>query len=314
MAILSSAVLLWFVPFQTYTIHPLQHFPTLFGQIRDACMDIWVLSDPFSNVPGFVDNQRNSRYLHQMWTIPVEFRGSMIIFLFCASCYRLRPKHRMILCLVMIISAYFWNAIYVALFLEGILLNDLEFSLNNRDEKQAVLPPISPKRTSYLPTLASFSIALACVAMLGWPKDLQGTDPRIWHFLDRLCPYDFSFHPYFREHFWPSVAAPFLVLCIQRSPSFQIPLKWKISQYLGHLSFGLYLIHIPVQAMIINPHFVPLQSHYLGNSRLASAFVMGWTWVILLWAADYMTRLDDFFLKWIRRTQVWVFDQNRVHL
>jgi hypothetical protein len=107
---------------------------TFFAQVWDWWRDLAKLSNPFSHVEGFwYLGDLNSRYLNQLWTIPVEFRGSMVVFSFCTMACKLSTRHRMILTWILVNAFVYWRVVYAALFLLGMWIADV--SLGRHPER-----------------------------------------------------------------------------------------------------------------------------------------------------------------------------------
>jgi hypothetical protein len=100
------------------------------AQMWDWVTDLLAAGDPFADVKGFWYEDGpviRPKYLYPLWTIPVEFRGSMALFSFCAVAAYLSTRGRRVCCTLFIIFCYGWGTIYVAVFLMGMLLADFQF-------------------------------------------------------------------------------------------------------------------------------------------------------------------------------------------
>lgn len=152
----------------------------------------------------------STSYITPLWTMPIEFVGSMVllgaVFLFGG----LRSRwvvYVLLVCLLMVFDGYsagiFFVKKYYALFIAGAMVAEAYVKIDvNRISRFSV---------------PAFAIG---VSLPLW-KSGQVTD---WYFASAL----------------------FLVLGVFCSPSVQRFLKNKPSLFLGKISFSLYLIHLPV--------------------------------------------------------------------
>ncbi|EXJ88639.1 hypothetical protein A1O1_05570 [Capronia coronata CBS 617.96] len=125
--------------------------PTFFGQVRDWLWNTIFFINPLGDVRGWYhEGTQNSNYEGALWTIPVEFRGSMILFGFCAAVCKLRTPWRMGLTWLIIVLCYLWNTVYVAEFLYGMFVADLSL-LRNPDRVRRPGAPLPPLPTSHAP-------------------------------------------------------------------------------------------------------------------------------------------------------------------
>lgn len=103
---------------------------TFLAQLHDWTWDTIAASSPFADIHGYWSpNVFRTKYLDQMWTIPVEFRGSLVVFWFCAAASFLSTRGRRVFCCVVMALCYLWAAAYASIFLLGVLVADLSFDL-----------------------------------------------------------------------------------------------------------------------------------------------------------------------------------------
>lgn len=276
--------------------------PTFRLQLWDWTIDTIFASSPFADLRGWwYPEVFRTKYLDQMWTIPVEFRGSMVLFAFCAAACKLSVKGRMIFTVVAILACYCWNVIYAALFLLGLFVAELSMERSQEGRK-----------VQHLPTMEGFSIAgrqliqaaiskvvlvlvfILSLFLLSQPHDagFGRSGPFPWQYLTQLIPSWYSGPGEPQEHFWLSIGAFLLVLSLEFYPTLQVPLRWKFSLYLGELSFGIYAVHPMVIWALYLDILVPYRQIYLGNSSWAYIPGVVITGVVVLWVADYFERID----------------------
>lgn len=270
--------------------------PTFFKELWHWCQDFVMSSDPFANVEGWVhEGVFRTMYLEQMWTIPIEYRGSIILFVFCAASCKLSVRSRMVFLWVVVLLCYYWRAIFVAEFLFGMFIAELSF--NRHPERLGRLPQVEisekpPQRRwqSVVPKVGYSVLLVLGLILLGQPdfgKPLLFAFP--WQYLLHFIP------PWYGDAaytFWLSFGAFFVVLAIDSYPALQTPFTWSFSQYLGELSFGIYAMHVPIVWSLYKGVLEPFRQLHLGQSTFAYLPGPILTAIVVLWAADYFTRID----------------------
>lgn len=91
--------------------------PTLVARVWDWVMDFVQFSNFFAdNMPGtLIPKVYNSRYLDLLRTIPVEFRGSMVLFTFLAAVSKLLNKNRILSTAGFVLVYYIWKRLGIHL-------------------------------------------------------------------------------------------------------------------------------------------------------------------------------------------------------
>lgn len=126
--------------------------PTLFQQLWHWVNDTIYASDPFHDVTGWwADPVFRTQYLFQMWTIPIEFRGSMALYLFVLASCKLSTRGRMIACWLVIIACYRWQVVYISCFLAGLFIADLSISFPSNPSKSCLALPQHELETEMAP-------------------------------------------------------------------------------------------------------------------------------------------------------------------
>ncbi|EXJ60676.1 hypothetical protein A1O7_04829 [Cladophialophora yegresii CBS 114405] len=297
----------WFGP------HATERKDTLHEQLWDWFNDWLYSSDPFAHLQGWIHGGAfGSRYLYQMWTIPVEYRGSMVVLVFCAASCKLSTRSRWIALWVVVLLAYYWRAVYVAEFLAGTFIADL--ALLPRPERVGRLLPQAETSEKQPPSGGwpghGLAGKLGCIVMctvglflLSQPDD-PDTNPAIpfpWPYLLRLVP---SWYGEAMYTFWVSIGAVLLIFALDNYPALQVPFRWSFSQYLGDLSFGIYCMHIIVLEGLFKPILNPWREKTLGEGYLACFAIEAVGTICVLWMADHFTRLDKLvvrFGRWLQR-------------
>ena len=175
------------------------------------------------------------------WTIPFEFKGSLVIYTVIPALSMSTRNFRLLL--AMALTFYFLYMVdgwYLAMFLSGMLLCDLDMLA--AEENLPLFSLASDPYKKYIFTaLFIISIYLGGVPLAqNNHEDLEKSPG--WRYLSFLKPDAINDHKWFFL-FW---AAIFLVSAIPRVPWLKNFFNSRFCQYLGRVSFSLYLMHGPV--------------------------------------------------------------------
>lgn len=215
--------------------------PTLSAQFLDWLMETNRLVNPLYNskraLQGFVTHPK---YDAVVWTIPVEFYGSIVCYALLFVLARVeRNGMRMGLvavfsCLSMVAGS--WN---IFCFSAGMLLADF----NLGQEENTGLSPTgqAPKRHGLIWTsLFAVSFYVAGFPTLVYPESRLNPMPG-FEILRSLIPMSLNMDDHSR--FWWSISGVLLLLSISQLPRLKAIFESYLCQYLGKISFSLYLIH-----------------------------------------------------------------------
>lgn len=180
-------------------------------------------------------------YDFHVWSIPVEFRGSIIIytslmaFSRCTRNARLWGEVGLIVYFMYIVDGFFGS-----MFMAGMLLCDLDLLAKN-GELPRFFYRLEPFKELIFYNL--FVISLYLGGVPSHSADLQVLrDTPGWYYLSFLKPqavFDFKWF----YLFW---ASTFMVAAIPRIPWLKTFLEMPFNQYLGRISFSFYLVHGPI--------------------------------------------------------------------
>lgn len=180
-------------------------------------------------------------YSFHVWSIPTEFRGSIVIYTSLLAFSRMTRKARLT-CFVGLI-VYFLAIVdgwYCAMFVMGMLQCDLSGLA-----AQGNLPNCIRRLQAYKKPLSWMSLALG-IYLGGCPAasndhTLLQKNPG-WHYLSYLKPealYDYKF-------FFLFCAASLTIVSIPHISCFKRFFELRFNQYLGQISFAFYLVHGPI--------------------------------------------------------------------
>jgi len=286
----------------------------VFRQLMHWTNDTIRASNPFADVRGhWHPDVFRTAYLDQMWTIPVEFRGSMIVFVYCVGVIKTPPRTRMALTVAAILGTYLWGVVWIGTFLAGMLAADISLSLRPEHFASTTLPKtlsdngrVERTYTTREHILYTTSFVLS-IFILSQPDVLGRPDePAVWTFLASFIPVSWDGG---REYFYLLPGAFGLVLTVDLYTPLQKPLLHRFSQYLGAISFGLYAMHLPV-IWAVEMRFVrPYCWEVLGDPLWAAVGSLVPLLVLVLCAAEQFDRLDRCCVRLARRVQGAAFGE-----
>lgn len=199
-----------------------------------------------------------------LWTIPIEIRGSMKVYLTLLGLSTVSESVRKLVIGLLAVRAW-WNGgpEYMAFF-AGLLLAEQSGASSSR-QTNSRLPPYSdsskpnaikptPSRRVTLLRYLAFSIG---IYLLSLPAPTQPDSaikpvyPADWFFIDLLPPLPWwDLEATVRT--WQTFGAILVVSSIHDLPKLKIILESKVAQFLGYISFSLYLCHQTVYRIMLH--------------------------------------------------------------
>lgn len=235
------------------------------------------------------------RYDPHTFTIPMELRGSMVLYLFLLGTAAIKAKYR--LGFGGVLSAYSltlgrWD---MATFLGGALLSELDIRRTSEPGRSLVPPATSANRGRFPPStpkeraLRWLGIVVA-LYFLSYPDAGAEWTPGFSYLSEWVPRY---YIPLSGWMFYQAMGALLLMFCVLRSPLLSRLLEGRVAQYLGKISFSFYLVHGPVLHSL---GFWIMPRLFERFSRIP-AFAIGY--VILLSTALYLSNW------WYRKIDLW---------
>lgn len=207
-------------------------------------------------------------YNPHTWSIPIEFKGSIVIytalmaFARCTRTARLRCEIGLI-----VYFLYIADGAYFALFVGGMLLSDLDL-LAAKDELPALISRFKRFSPVIFHVLFFISIYLGGVPSYDRDIDVLRESPG-WYYLSFLKPQAVFDYKWF-YNFW---AAMFLVASAAQLPWLKHFFETRFCQYLGRISYMFYLVHGPIMTTLGDRLYAAV-----GMSRDGHAMGLpGWT-------------------------------------
>lgn len=210
--------------------------------------------DPF---PGEGQNHSNP-YEGHMWTLPQEFCASMFIFTCLSAFSRLRPQARLFLNVLVVIYAHYLGRWVMFLFTSGMLLCDLKFHLEGTCSRavqpngkapigSAVLPehnsPVIPRPWTISQKIGLTVSLVVSLSLLSYPEygvwGREHVDVPGFITLDSWVPRRYDQY----DQFWISIGAVMFVFIVDRVTALQSIFNMFVPQYLGKISYSMYLVH-----------------------------------------------------------------------
>ncbi|KAJ6444567.1 acyltransferase [Purpureocillium lavendulum] len=195
-------------------------------------------------------------YHRHIWSIPVEMRGSMIVFASVLALSRCTRKARL-WCLVGLIFYFMYIAdgYYGSMFLAGTLLCYLDM-LAKTDHLPAIFERLSKYKMFIFYHMLAISVYLGGCPSFNNDMDMFAKS-RGWYLLSLLKPQAVFNYKWFYL-FW---AGTLLVAAVPRINWLRSFFETRPCQYLGRISYALYLVHGPVLWTVGNRMYMAVGWH-----------------------------------------------------
>ncbi|KAF6826653.1 hard surface induced protein [Colletotrichum musicola] len=240
----------------------------------------------------------HTRYDPHTFTIPMELRGSMFIYLFLLGTAAIRAKWRLAIGGFLSLYSLIFGRWDMAAFMGGTVLSEMDIRRADADEASLGHPGrkdfrggrLGPLETVLSLTPARWTLMILALYLLSYPDAAAEWTPG-FVLLSSLVPRYYI--PLSGWMFYQSMGAVLLLPCILRSPVLVRLLEGHLPQYLGRVSFSLYLVHGPVLHSLgfwLMPRLFESFGRFQG-------YLIGW--VILMGVTLYLTNL------WNKRIDGW---------
>lgn len=278
---------------------------------RHFTKQFWDLYSTIANLLNPFDwSLYYNNYNPHLWTIPVEFRCSIVLFLTTLATSRLVSGVRIPLVVTLVWFCMRYGRWDVVLFLVGMLMAEIDL-MNGTWERPAsatedkthirlrpggkILASVSRRRL----WIATFIIGLyiGSTPNIGykWTPGYRW----LWHLTPKTYP---------EPHRFPqTIGAALIVFSINHSPDIQRLFTNPLSQYLGKISFAFYIVHGPILHSLgysIMPGIWAMTGKTT-DFQYCFGFLIGWLICLPLsiWAGDIFWRAVDIpsvkFARWV---------------
>ncbi|KAF4624103.1 hypothetical protein G7Y89_g14071 [Cudoniella acicularis] len=270
--------------------------PTLSGQFSHWLQQLAVFANPFQPVNLYNPLQEAFVYDPNLWTIPIEFRGSIVVFAALVSLAYAQVAARLILMLFLIsycLYTGFWD---LFLFLTGVLFAELHLIHEKKRPNEPHSTPgllQSPQITMANMGMKVFWVANFLAAI--WVMSATQTIALDQTFLSWTPVYYVE-----KGHggpFWASLGAVYLIFILDNAPFLQMIFTAPFSRYLGKISYSLYMVHGTI-LRTFGRYIIWRAQNITGRDtqfKLGLGFALGLSaaTVATFWAAELATRLVD---------------------
>ncbi|KAK6350001.1 hypothetical protein TWF696_006253 [Orbilia brochopaga] len=229
---------------------------SLWSQLASAAKEYYKVAGPVTLFRGWVYPDYISVYDSHLWTIPEEFHQSMLLFLVMTGLCHLKRWVRVYIFLPAIVVSTMCNGYWaMSLFIFGYFVAEIHAEVVAA--RESALEPKLPGGGVYSPIQGSEAgrrrrelsrTVFVTVAFLGglylcsFPETLPPEKSTTgFTTLSRSAPKRYGGGD--ACGFWMHTGAELLVFSIVFLPAVQDILCWKVFQYLGRISFALYLVH-----------------------------------------------------------------------
>lgn len=257
--------------------------PTFAGQFWDWLVETNNLVNPLRNfsraIRGFVTHPK---YDPVIWTIPVEFYGSMVCYALLVALARVSragPRMGVVALLAGVGMALgCWN---IFCFCAGMLLADF-----NLGQEADALPSASTAVRSRPRPLLWTVVFLVAFYVAGFPTlvfEESRTNPMPgFETLRALIPAGPVMED--RARFWWSISGVVLLLAISQVPRLKAIFETNACQYLAKISFSLYLVHefcIVLFGLKVQAFLLWLTGVEKGVNQGLLYWVVCWVWFVV---------------------------------
>ena len=182
-------------------------------------------------------------YAHDppIWTIPVELRGSIMVYTTTIALSHCSPRSRRILFLVIGLYMLWCFEWAMFCFLMGMLLALMDLEQLDRPYLGQLSPVVRGLVDHAIFVASWWLLCMPAGTIHGFEK-AENTPG--WKTLTKAMPMRYFLDEYWR--WWHSWASVMMVYCVLRIKWLQRLFSSPKLQYLGKVSFCLYLIHIPL--------------------------------------------------------------------
>ncbi|KAK1249237.1 hypothetical protein MKX07_002753 [Trichoderma sp. CBMAI-0711] len=269
--------------------------------------------------------QYNGGLNGQLWTMALEFRGSCVVYLLILGLAFWKPRPRLWVLVASMAYWFYFGFWDVVGFLAGYWLAELQVlselqTVSTETDYPLWLKPYIPvqARSINFSAIRTYAMFVAGIWLLCLSDD--GALPPGYQFLQIAESSRWDGNWGIIDKTWKTVGSVLVVSAISTTKTLQSPLNSKFVQYLGRISFSLYLVHQSIYHLFSDPVRKALWYMATGGSepepgtgyyQVASAFRWVGGYIIVtainLYAANLWTRyVDERCIKLAKQFDQWV--------
>jgi peptidoglycan/LPS O-acetylase OafA/YrhL len=243
-------------------------------------------SDVSGMIYPFHWGSASTPYDPHLWTIPTEFQGSMLLFFVTIGVWNLRAAIRLSFVGAFVLYCGYCGQNDILLFFGGMFLAEVDLILREAEGRV--------QRYRYF-WLVIFTVGLYLAGMTSWdPEITPGYETIMW-----LVPNSYR---------WHTLGCFMLVWSVRNSDDIQIVFTNKLAQYLGKISYSLYIVHGNVRRTLTYTMMPTLLALTNGQESkfgytITILVSMMFTYPLTFFLADLFWRAVDIpsikFAKWI---------------
>ncbi|EAW10319.1 acyltransferase family protein [Aspergillus clavatus NRRL 1] len=244
-------------------------------------------------------------YNPHLWTIPVEFRCSIVLFLTIIATSRVTAFARLTLVSGLIWFCMRWGRWDVVLFLFGMLMAEADL-LNGTWERPVGDEKPAPRAQCLASRLSSRKLWIALFVFGLYLGSAPNTGYKWTPFY--MWTWKITPRTYPEPHRFPqTLGAVLIVYSINHSKDIQKLFVNRLSQYLGKISYAFYIVHGPILHSLgysLMPNIWSITGKNT-DFRYCLGFFIGWLIClpVSLWAGDVFWRAVDIpsvkFARWL---------------
>ncbi|TDZ48292.1 hypothetical protein CTRI78_v008336 [Colletotrichum trifolii] len=287
-----------------------QPLPTLWEQLVDWKNAVWQISFSWKwDITQFLP------YDVHLWTIPIEFSHSLLLFVVLTGVSRLKTYLRLLSVVAIMIYSLkcgHWAAFE---FLGGMGIAEIGLIQDARRERAAAIAQnkeaadMEASETSESSSSSAAALAVKtflfgnlvfALFVAGWPNNHADITPGmsgLWH--NTMEPF-FTMGGDLVSFPWYALGSIQIVMALQQIQTLQSLFVTPLAQYLADLSFALYLVHGPVLD-VFSHRWMPLVWAVVGGRDSAGMLGRLFAWfvgIVLLgvptiWCSDIFWRAVD---------------------
>ncbi|KAE9986872.1 hypothetical protein Vi05172_g7973 [Venturia inaequalis] len=271
-------------------------------QFYDWCQKVFL----FVHVWSWEPFGGSTNYDVHLWTVPVEFRCSMVLFIVLMGIAKLKTWIRFVTLIGIAWFTYRNDRWDMLLFLAGTFLAEIDLILaakkaSHSNASNGLLDPCNTRSKKYK-SISWIALGIFSLFLMSQPKEGFETTPG-WVYLATLIPEWYTD----KYRFYQVFGSILFVACTNRSKTLQKPFNTPFVQYFGKISYAIYLVHGPVLHVVgyrierwaWRITGIETQRQYVAGFVLAGIFIVP----IVIWISDLFWRGVDArtvtFARWV---------------